>query len=104
MAATWIDLLDPTPDELRAKAPRELEETAIERLLAAPAHEDEPRPTLQGHGEYVFGVLLVGFAYLWKRGDLDWVRSTAAEQAGATAGVVSELVTDGFAFASYPLS
>ena len=62
MAATWIDLLDPTPDELRAKAPRELEETAIERLLAAPAHEDEPRPTLQGHGEYVFGVLLVAVA------------------------------------------
>src|SRR6266404_7388244 len=28
-----------------------------------------------------FGVLLVGFAYLWKRGDLDWVRSTAAEAA-----------------------
>ena len=23
-----------------------------------------------------FGVLLVGFAYLWTRGDLDWVRST----------------------------
>lgn len=32
-----------------------------------------------------FGVLLVGFAYLWKRGDLDWVRSTLAEQT-ATAG------------------
>jgi NADH-quinone oxidoreductase subunit A len=28
-----------------------------------------------------FGVLLVGFAYLWKRGDLDWVRSTLAEEA-----------------------
>jgi NADH-quinone oxidoreductase subunit A len=28
-----------------------------------------------------FGVLLVGFAYLWKRGDLNWVRSTAAEKA-----------------------
>lgn len=28
-----------------------------------------------------FGVLLVGFAYLWKRGDLAWVRSTAAPQA-----------------------
>jgi len=27
-----------------------------------------------------FGVLLVGFAYLWKRGDLDWVRSTSAER------------------------
>jgi len=28
-----------------------------------------------------FGVLLVGFAYLWKRGDLNWVRTFAAEQA-----------------------
>ena len=26
-----------------------------------------------------FGVLLVGFAYLWKRGDLEWVRSTAGQ-------------------------
>ncbi|HEY1186086.1 MAG TPA: NADH-quinone oxidoreductase subunit A [Gemmata sp.] len=25
-----------------------------------------------------FGVLLVGFAYLWRRGDLEWVRSMAA--------------------------
>ena len=30
-----------------------------------------------------FGVLLVGFAYLWRRGDLDWVRSLAAERAAA---------------------
>lgn len=29
---------------------------------------------------FFFGVLLVGFAYLWKRGDLDWVRSTAAQE------------------------
>jgi NADH-quinone oxidoreductase subunit A len=48
-----------------------------------------------------FGVLLVGFAYLWKRGDLSWVRSTAAEEppqpavppapvlTGATAAVTS---------------
>ncbi len=27
-----------------------------------------------------FGVLLVGFAYLWRRGDLAWVRSTAAQE------------------------
>jgi NADH-quinone oxidoreductase subunit A len=27
-----------------------------------------------------FGILLVGYAYLWKRGDLNWVRSTAAEK------------------------
>jgi thioredoxin reductase (NADPH) len=55
----WIDLLDPNADELRQKAPRELEETAIEQLLAPPEHEDEPRPTLQGHGDYVFGVFLI---------------------------------------------
>jgi magnesium transporter len=62
MAATWIDLVDPTADELRAKAPRELEETAVERMLAPPEHEDEPRPTLVGHGDYVFGVFLVAVA------------------------------------------
>jgi NADH-quinone oxidoreductase subunit A len=26
-----------------------------------------------------FGVLLVGFVYLWKRGDLEWVRSMAGQ-------------------------
>lgn len=30
-----------------------------------------------------FAVLMMGFAYLWKRGDLDWVRSTAAEESKA---------------------
>jgi len=62
MAAEWIDLLDPTPDEVRAKAPRELEETAFELLTAPPQHEDDPRPTLQGHGDYVFGVFLLAVA------------------------------------------
>jgi magnesium transporter len=62
MAATWIDLLDPSPDELREASPRELEETAAELLLADPKHDDEPRPTLQGHGDYVFGVFLLARA------------------------------------------
>src|SRR5581483_4058932 len=62
MAATWIDLLDPTLDELRDKAPRELEESAMERLLAPPEHADEPRPTLVGHGDYVFGIFLIAVA------------------------------------------
>jgi NADH-quinone oxidoreductase subunit A len=35
-----------------------------------------------------FGVLMMGFAYLWRRGDIDWVRSTAAE---ATSGGAEEL-------------
>ena len=62
MAATWIDLLDPSAEELREKAPHELEETAIAQMLAAPQHEDEPRPTLQGHGAHVFGVFLIAVA------------------------------------------
>jgi NADH-quinone oxidoreductase subunit A len=28
-----------------------------------------------------FGVLMVGFAYVWKRGDLDWVRAVSDEEA-----------------------
>ena len=31
-----------------------------------------------------FGVLLVGFAYLWKRGDLAWVRTVTSSNAQAT--------------------
>ncbi|HEY8703692.1 MAG TPA: magnesium transporter CorA family protein [Gaiellaceae bacterium] len=62
MAVNWIDLLDPGDEELRTQAPRALEESARELLLANPQHEDEPRPTLQGHGAYVFGVFLVAVA------------------------------------------
>lgn len=32
-----------------------------------------------------FGVLLVGFAYVWKRGDLDWVRAVVAQAKEAAA-------------------
>jgi magnesium transporter len=60
--AEWVDLIDPTPEELRAKLPRELQESALERLLARPEHDDEPRPTLQGHGDYIFGVFLLAVA------------------------------------------
>ncbi len=62
MAARWIDLLDPSAQQLRDNAPRDLEETAVELLLADPKHEDEPRPTLQGHGDYVFGIFLLARA------------------------------------------
>jgi NADH-quinone oxidoreductase subunit A len=30
-----------------------------------------------------FAVLLVGFAYVWRRGDLDWVRALSREKAAA---------------------
>jgi magnesium transporter len=60
--AEWVDLIDPTPDELRAKLPRELQESALNRLLAPAEHTDEPRPTLQSHGNYIFGVFLLAIA------------------------------------------
>lgn len=31
-----------------------------------------------------FGVVLVGFAYVWKRGDLDWVRAVALDRSMQT--------------------
>jgi len=33
-----------------------------------------------------FAVLLVGFAYVWKRGDLDWVRAVDRNQAAGGGG------------------
>jgi magnesium transporter len=60
--AEWIDLIDPSADELREKLPGTLKESALELLQAPLQHDDEPRPTLQGHGDYVFGVFLVAVA------------------------------------------
>jgi NADH-quinone oxidoreductase subunit A len=28
-----------------------------------------------------FGILMVGFAYVWRRGDLDWVRAVSQQRA-----------------------
>ena len=48
------------PEELRrAAAARTSTTRALEQLLAPRKHDDEPRPTLEGHGNYVFGVFLV---------------------------------------------
>jgi magnesium transporter len=62
MAVNWIDLLNPTKQELEAQCPRRLEESAVELLLKQPEHDDEPRPTLRGHGDYVFGVFTLAQA------------------------------------------
>ena len=61
-AANWIDLLDPTPEKLSAHLPPGIQSRALVQLSAPPVHADEPRPTLVGHGTYVFGVLLVAVA------------------------------------------
>jgi magnesium transporter len=60
--AEWIDLIDPSPEELRERLPRDVQESALDLLLAPAQHADEPRPTLQAHGDYIFGVFLVAVA------------------------------------------
>jgi magnesium transporter len=55
--ARWIDLCDPSADELRAALPTGIHETAMARILET-AHE-EPRPRLVAQGNYVFGVLAI---------------------------------------------
>jgi magnesium transporter len=60
--AEWIDLIDPSPDQLRSALPREVQESALASLLAPAQHSDEPRPTLQAHGDYIFGVFLLAIA------------------------------------------
>jgi magnesium transporter len=58
-ADAWIDLLDPSEEELRKQIPGELHSTALAQLVAPARHDDEPRPKLEGHGEYIFGVFLI---------------------------------------------
>ncbi len=57
--AEWIDLLDPSPEELRAHLPENVHPRALEQLLAPAEHDDEPRPKIEGHGNYIFAVFLV---------------------------------------------
>jgi magnesium transporter len=60
--AEWVDLLDPDEAELERRFGQALHPRAIQRLLEPAAHEDEPRPTIERHGDYVFGVVLVAVA------------------------------------------
>ncbi|HEX6762664.1 MAG TPA: magnesium transporter CorA family protein [Gaiellaceae bacterium] len=59
MAPSWIDLIDPGADELRAALPDAVHRSVVETLLAPHTHDDEPRPRIESHGGYVVGVLLL---------------------------------------------
>jgi magnesium transporter len=56
---TWIDLVDPDPAAIEAALPSDVHATVSDRLQATPRHDDEPRPRLETHGDYMFGVLVV---------------------------------------------
>jgi magnesium transporter len=55
----WIDLVDPSAAELHEALPERVHATALAALLAPHEHDDEPRPRLESHGDYVLGILLL---------------------------------------------
>jgi magnesium transporter len=54
----WLDLVDPTRDELLRTLPVAVDPEVVEALTEPTVAGREPRPLLEGHGTYVFGVLL----------------------------------------------
>jgi len=61
-AARWIDLIDPSADELKQHLPEEIHPTALDALLSPARHDDEPRPRIDSHDSYVLGILLLAVA------------------------------------------
>jgi magnesium transporter len=57
MTSAWLDLVDPSSQELLALLP-DLDPEAIEVLAAAAGDGRDARPFLESHGAYVLGVLL----------------------------------------------
>jgi magnesium transporter len=55
----WIDLIDPQEEELRKHLPPGVRPTALTALLEPHVHDDEPRPRVESHGDYIFGVFLL---------------------------------------------
>jgi magnesium transporter len=60
--ARWIDLIDPSPEELEQHLPDNLHPKALDLLRAPARHDDEPRPRIESHDTYVIGVLLLAVA------------------------------------------
>jgi len=57
MSPHWLDLVDPTREELHASLPAEVEPSIVDALAAPARVGREPRPLLEGHETYVYGVL-----------------------------------------------
>ena len=58
MSARWLDLVDPTREELLATLPVQVDPDVVEALVSPSQDGREPRPLLESHGTYVFGVLV----------------------------------------------
>ena len=58
MSARWLDLVDPSREELLATLPIQVDPDVVEALVSPSQDGREPRPLLESHGAYVFGVLV----------------------------------------------
>jgi Mg2+ and Co2+ transporter CorA len=58
MAARWLDLVDPTKDEVLRALPPGVDPDVVEVLLAPASDGVRVRPLLESHGGYVFGIFL----------------------------------------------
>jgi magnesium transporter len=58
VATRWLDLVDPTREEVLGALPVHVDPDVVEMLAAPSGDLREPRPVIEGHGAYVFGVLL----------------------------------------------
>jgi NADH-quinone oxidoreductase subunit A len=87
-ALAKLDPADEGSKEKRAQAMGQLAPAALPSLDGKDAPAADIDPKTASSWAWIsfldilvfFGVLMVGFAYLWRRGDIDWVRSTAAEK------------------------
>jgi len=55
----WLDLVDPTREELDSVLPSGVDPDVIDEMLIPPQRGRDPHPVLEAHGSYVFGVLVV---------------------------------------------
>jgi magnesium transporter len=58
----WIDLIDPSAGDLHRALPEHVHQIALDAMLAPHTHDDEPRPRIESHGDYVLGIFLVPVA------------------------------------------
>jgi Mg2+ and Co2+ transporter CorA len=54
----WIDLVDPTPEELLASLPAQVDPEVVEVLATRPGDGAAVRPLIESHGAYIFGLFM----------------------------------------------
>jgi len=78
-----LGVRDPTPADAVPESLPEFKDPEKAVIAEYVAHEGARQLALVTLLDIVvfFAVLLVGFAYVWKRGDLDWVRAMGGDRA-----------------------